>query len=102
LSGGNQQRLLLSLIPAQAKLLLMENPTRGLDVGSAAQVWEYLVERCRQGASLLYFSADLDEILAYSQRVLVFYNRSIVADITRDKASMQVLGEWMAGGREAA
>jgi ABC-type uncharacterized transport system ATPase subunit len=102
LSGGNQQRLLLSLIPAQVKLLLMENPTRGLDVGSAAQVWEYLVERCRQGASLLYFSADLDEILAYSQRVLVFYDRRIVADIPRDQASMQVLGEWMAGGREAA
>ena len=102
LSGGNQQRLLLSLIPADAKLLLMENPTRGLDVGSAAQVWEYLVERCRQGASLLYFSADLDEILAYSQRILVFYNRGIVADIPRDRASMQALGEWMAGGREAA
>ena len=49
LSGGNQQRLLLSLIPKNTRLLLMEHPTRGLDMGSAAQVWGHLRQRCLDG-----------------------------------------------------
>ena len=97
LSGGNQQRLLLSLIPAQTKLLLMEHPTRGLDMGSARQVWTHLEERCAQGASLVFSSADLDEILEHSHRVLVFFNREIAADLPIQEAGLEIIGGIMAG-----
>ncbi|MFH1915111.1 MAG: ATP-binding cassette domain-containing protein [Pseudomonadota bacterium] len=97
LSGGNQQRLLLSLIPDDAVLLLMEHPTRGLDAGSARQVWTHLHDRCRAGATLIFFSPDLDEVLEHSHRVLVFYDRAIAAVVDRARATTEVVGALMAG-----
>ena len=97
LSGGNQQRLLLSLIPDNAKLLLMEHPTRGLDAGSARQVWNHLKGRCSDGASLIFFSPDLDEVLEHSHRVIVFYDRAIAGIVDREHATMDVVGALMAG-----
>jgi simple sugar transport system ATP-binding protein len=97
LSGGNQQRLLLSLIPDDAPLLLMEHPTRGLDAGSTRQVWEHLRGRCAKGATLFFFSPDLDEVIEHSHRVLVFFDRLLVADVPRQNASVEILGALMAG-----
>jgi simple sugar transport system ATP-binding protein len=101
LSGGNQQRLLLSLIPDDAALLLMEHPTRGLDAGSARQVWAHLNERCRAGATLIFFSPDLDEVLEHSHRVVVFYDRAIAGVVDRDQATTEVVGALMAGKNPA-
>ncbi|ADU63681.1 MAG: ATP-binding cassette domain-containing protein [Pseudodesulfovibrio sp.] len=97
LSGGNQQRLLLSLIPDNAALLLMEHPTRGLDAGSARQVWSHLNDRCRAGATLIFFSPDLDEVLEHSHRVAVFYDRAIAAMVDRAQATTEAVGALMAG-----
>jgi simple sugar transport system ATP-binding protein len=97
LSGGNQQRLLLSLIPARLRLLLLEHPTRGLDLGATRQIWQHLLERSRQGTAILFSSADLDEIFAYSHRVLVFYNRRLVADLPARATNIEVVGRLMAG-----
>lgn len=97
LSGGNQQRLLLSLMPDEAKLLLMEHPTRGLDAGSARQVWNHLKGRCANGATLIYFSPDLDEVLEHSHRIIVFYDRAIAGIVDRQHATMEVVGALMAG-----
>jgi simple sugar transport system ATP-binding protein len=97
LSGGNQQRLLLALIPAKTRLLLLEHPTRGLDHGSGQQVWSHLVGRCRQNTALLFSSADLDEIKAHSHRVLIFYNRQLVADRPNHAISVEEIGRLMAG-----
>jgi simple sugar transport system ATP-binding protein len=101
LSGGNQQRLLLSLIPDNAPLLLMEHPTRGLDAGSARQVWTHLNARCSAGATLIFFSPDLDEVLEHSHRVVVFYDRAIAAVVDRDRATTEVVGALMAGKNPA-
>lgn len=97
LSGGNQQRLLLSLMPDDAPLILMEHPTRGLDAGSARQVWNHLKGRCADGASLIFFSPDLDEVLEHSHRIIVFYDRAIAAVVDREDATMEVIGALMAG-----
>lgn len=102
LSGGNQQRLLLSLIPDESPLLLMEHPTRGLDAGSSRQVWEHLRSRCAAGATLFYFSPDLDEVIEHSHRVLVFFDRALVADVPRGKATVELLGALMAGKHQEA
>ena len=97
LSGGNQQRLLLSLIPARLRLLLLEHPTRGLDLEATRQVWQHLVERCRQGTAILFSASDLDEIFAYSHRLLVFYNRRLVANLSTRATSLEAVGRLMAG-----
>ncbi len=97
LSGGNQQRLLLSLVPDGTKLLLADNPTRGLDVSSIAQIWDHFRERARQGAAVVFFSEDLDEILTQASRVLVFYNRRLVADLPADAYDAALLGDLMTG-----
>jgi simple sugar transport system ATP-binding protein len=97
LSGGNQQRLLLALIPRQTRLLLLEHPTRGLDHGSGQQVWSHLLERCSQKTALLFSSADLEEIKVHSHRVLIFYNRQLVADCPTDSISVEEMGRIMAG-----
>jgi len=96
LSGGNQQRLLLALIPRQIRLLLLEHPTRGLDHGSGQQVWKHLLERCRQNTALLFSSADLEEIKDHSHRVLIFYNRQLVADLPTSSISVEEMGRLMA------
>ncbi|MCG6917328.1 MAG: ATP-binding cassette domain-containing protein [Deltaproteobacteria bacterium] len=97
LSGGNQQRLLLALIPRQIRLLLLEHPTRGLDHGSGQQVWSHLRERCRQSTALVFSSADLDEIKDNSHRVLIFYNRRLIADRPTFSISVEEMGRLMAG-----
>jgi simple sugar transport system ATP-binding protein len=102
LSGGNQQRLLLALIPAKIKLLLLEHPTRGLDHGSGRQVWNHLKQRCSQDTAILFSSADLDEIKAHSNRVLVFYNRQLIADRPVESTSVEEMGRLMAGQGRAA
>ncbi len=73
LSGGNQQRVLMALMPSSPALLALEQPTRGLDVDSARWIWQQLLERRDRGAAIIFSSPDLDELVAYSDRILVFY-----------------------------
>ncbi|HPF98433.1 MAG TPA: ATP-binding cassette domain-containing protein [Kiritimatiellia bacterium] len=100
LSGGNQQRLLLSLLDAEARVLLLEQPTRGLDVESAAFIWEKLRERCGRGACLFFASSDLDELLQYSDRILVFSGGRVSAPLDAASASVEDLGRRI-GGRNS-
>jgi len=99
LSGGNQQRLQLALIPEGVKLLLLEHPTRGLDLESCRQIWGHLEERCRQGAAILFSSADLEEILDHCHRALIFFQRRLFADVDAAGLSVNGLGALMSGQR---
>ncbi len=80
LSGGNQQRLLLSLIPSEVRLILMENPTRGLDVQSTAWTWHHLHSLLKSDGAIVFASPDLEEIMSQASRIVVFYNGKIVLD----------------------
>lgn len=81
LSGGNQQRVLLSLLPDDPKVLLLENPTRGLDHDSTLAVWDILLSRCRvSGTAVIFSSSELDEILQVADRILVFSNGELMMD----------------------
>jgi simple sugar transport system ATP-binding protein len=97
LSGGNQQRLLLSFLPAEPVLLLLENPTRGLDMESVNWVWQHLHKYCRDKTSIVFSSSELDEILMVSDRVLVFFNGSIIKDVESAKTDVHELGRAIAG-----
>ncbi len=97
LSGGNQQRALLALMKTPLSLILMEHPTRGLDVESAIWIWKMLKERCRQGTSIIFISADLDEILQYSDRILVFFAGRVSKPLDATKTTIEQLGELIGG-----
>jgi general nucleoside transport system ATP-binding protein len=100
LSGGNQQRLLLALLPPKLKLLLMEHPTRGLDLDSAAYVWSRLLDRRRHGTAIIFASADLDELLTYSDRILVLFEGRIIARLNARDTDAEEIGTLI-GGRVA-
>lgn len=100
LSGGNQQRLLLSLIPDEARLILLENPTRGLDVQSAAWTWHQLHRRRGTEGAIVFASPDLEEILAQATRVLVFFAGRIILDIPAADATYHDLSRAMTGEPE--
>ncbi|HEB96791.1 MAG TPA: ATP-binding cassette domain-containing protein [Sedimenticola thiotaurini] len=97
LSGGNQQRLLLSLIPEQADLILLENPSRGLDVASAEWVWGHLRGQYAQRGAIVFSSAELDEILAIADRVLVFHEGRVVRDLSGDAIDYHQVAAAMTG-----
>jgi simple sugar transport system ATP-binding protein len=102
LSGGNQQRALLALLPPSLRLLLLEHPTRGLDVESAMWVWDQLLERRRQGTAMLFISADLDEIMERSDRILVFSGGVMSEPIHASQTSCEQLGYLIGGKGEVA
>ena len=97
LSGGNQQRLLLSLMPARPRLLLLEQPTRGLDLEPARWIWAQLRALCADAATIVFSSAELDEIMAFADRVLVFYNGSLVRDLDTRDSDLDDLARAIAG-----
>ncbi|MEW6401532.1 MAG: ATP-binding cassette domain-containing protein [Chloroflexota bacterium] len=97
LSGGNQQRALLSLLRSPLSLVLIEHPTRGLDIESVIYIWSKLKERCRQGAAIIFISSDLEEILQYSDRVLVFFSGRVSPPISAAQTSVEQLGELIGG-----
>lgn len=97
LSGGNQQRLLLSFLPKNPALLLLENPTRGLDLESALWVWEHLQTYCDAGTGIVFSSSELDEILMVAHRVLVFFNGRVIKEVAADQTDAKALGRALAG-----
>ncbi len=97
LSGGNQQRLLLSFIPPNPSLLLLENPTRGLDMASSADMWSRLRTYCQQKTSIVFSSPDLEEILTYADRILVFFDGCVIRHLMADQTDINYLGSAIAG-----
>jgi len=98
LSGGNQQRALLALVKERAKLLLLEHPTRGLDIESVIYLWGKLKERCIGGGAILFTSSDLDELLRYSDRILVFFSGRVSAPMDAASTTVDELGRLIGGG----
>jgi ABC-type uncharacterized transport system ATPase subunit len=99
LSGGNQQRALLSLLPPALKLLAMEHPTRGLDIESAMWVWKQLLERRQSGTAILFISADLDELMEHSDHIIVFSGGMMAEPIEAATTTVDELGYLIGGVR---
>lgn len=98
LSGGNQQKVIVAReLSRPVKLLVVNQPTRGLDVGSIEYIHSQIVKIRDDGAAVLLVSAELDEILSLSDRVSVMYHGEIVATMPREEATREGLGLLMAG-----
>jgi ABC-type uncharacterized transport system ATPase subunit len=96
LSGGNQQRTLLALIPPHPRLVLMEHPTRGLDVESTESIWRVLLDWTRSGTAIVFASSDLDELLDRSDRIWIFFGGR-VRTLDARHTTVEQLGEAIGG-----
>lgn len=98
LSGGNQQKVIAGReMIDHPEVLIAAYPTRGLDVGAAQFVREAMVKRRDQGGAILLISADLDELFAVSDRLLILYEGRIVAEKKPDETTFEEVGLYMTG-----
>lgn len=103
LSGGNQQKVIVAReLSRPVKLLIASQPTRGLDVGSIEYIHKEIIAMRDRGVAVLLVSAELDEIMSLSDRIVVMYRGQIVAQVDRKDATREQLGLWMAGVHETA
>jgi len=98
LSGGNQQKVIVAReLSHNVKLIVANQPTRGLDVGSIEYIHKEIIAMRDRGAAVLLVSAELDEIMALSDRIAVMYRGEIVATVDAATVTREKLGLWMAG-----
>ncbi|MCX7655388.1 MAG: ABC transporter ATP-binding protein [Treponemataceae bacterium] len=100
LSGGNQQKAIVAReIDRSPEVLIVAQPTRGLDVGAIEYIHRRLVEERDRGKAILLVSLELDEILDLSDRIAVIFNGEIVAEVDAAQTNENELGLYMAGSR---
>ena len=103
LSGGNQQKVVLAKwLATEPKLLIVDEPTRGIDVGTKAEVHRLLSQLAGRGIAILMISSELPEVLGMSDRVIVVREGHITAELDRDAATPQSVMLAATAGREAA
>ena len=101
LSGGNQQKLVVGREMASSpRLLVAAHPTRGIDVGAQAAVWENLRAARREGLAVLLVSADLEELIGLADRLVVMLRGRVVAELDPATTTPRILGGYMTGADE--
>ena len=99
LSGGNQQKLLVGReLSSHPKVLIAAHPTRGVDIGAQAAIWEKLRTARDAGLAVLLISADLEELIGLSDRIIVMFDGRVNAHLTPAEATPELLGTYMTGG----
>ncbi len=100
LSGGNQQKLVVGReMTADPKVLIAAHPTRGVDVGAQALIWDILRDARAQGLATLLISADLEELIGLSDRLLVMLRGRVVAELDPGTVTPAELGSYMTGAK---
>jgi ABC-type sugar transport system ATPase subunit len=88
LSGGNQQKCIIGRwLLTQPKVLLLDDPTRGIDVGAKAELYRLMDKLCREGLGIIITSSELPELLTVSDRIIVLSEGRLTAEFTRDEAT---------------
>ncbi len=101
LSGGNQQKLIVGReMTAEPSMLIAAHPTRGVDVGAQAAIWDLLRQARDKGLGVLLISADLDELIGLSDSLLVIFRGAITATLDPSNVTPADLGRYMAGERQ--
>ena len=99
LSGGNQQKVVLArCLIGEPRVLLLDEPTRGIDVGAKSEVFGLLGELVESGLAIVMVSSDMLEILGLSDRILVMRERAVVAELDRSQATEEEIAYLSAGG----
>ena len=103
LSGGNQQKVVIGRwLETRPRLLLLDEPTRGVDVGAREEIYRIVEALCAQGLSVLFASSDLEELLRLAERILVMHEGRLTGDVARADADEALLMTLATGGGAAA
>ena len=98
LSGGNQQKVIIGRwAMMNSRILIMDEPTRGIDVGAKSEIHSLMNEFTKNGVSIILISSEMPEILAMSDRILVMREGKIVFRCDRDEANQELIGKYALG-----
>ena len=101
LSGGNQQKAVIARwLQGTPKVLILNEPTRGIDVGAKVEIYGLIEELCKQGMAILVISSEMPEIMGITDRVLVVYEGGIVGECVREDFTQERLMRMAIGGVE--
>jgi rhamnose transport system ATP-binding protein len=102
LSGGNQQKVVIAKwLASEPKVLILDEPTRGVDVGAKSEIHKLMVQLAREGMAIIMISSELPEVLGMSDRIVVMNEHRIVAILDRSEATPETIGAAMMGGHAA-
>ncbi|MDC0713718.1 sugar ABC transporter ATP-binding protein [Stigmatella sp. ncwal1] len=100
LSGGNQQKVLLARwLATHPRMLILDEPTRGIDVAAKAEIMGQVMELCDKGMAILFISSEIDEVLRYSDRIAVMRDRQKVGELETREADEGSVFKIIAGGQ---
>jgi len=100
LSGGNQQKVVLGKwLNASPKIFILDEPTRGIDIGAKVEIYKLLNRLADEGVAIIIISSELPEVLGMSDRILVMSEGSIVSEFTRENATKEAILEFATGVR---
>ncbi|OCA88759.1 sugar ABC transporter ATP-binding protein [Pseudobacillus wudalianchiensis] len=100
LSGGNQQKVVLAKwIGIGPKVLILDEPTRGVDVGAKREIYSLMNELTDRGMAIIMVSSELPEVLGMSDRILVFHEGKISGELTKEEATQEKIMTFAAGGQ---
>jgi ribose transport system ATP-binding protein len=103
LSGGNQQKVALAKwLPLGPRLLLLDEPTRGIDVGAKQEIYRLMEELAESGVSILFVSSEMAEVLGMSDRALVMHQGRITGELARERLTEEAVMQLATGGKLAA
>ena len=99
LSGGNQQKVALAKwLCSRAKIMIFDEPTRGIDVGAKVEVFRLMNELTRRGVGIIMISSELPEVLAMADRILVMCRGTITAELARSEATPENILKYASVG----
>lgn len=100
LSGGNQQKVVIGKwLSMNPTILLLDEPTRGVDIGAKQEIYRLMEELTAKGVGILFVSSEMEEVLSMSDRVLVMHEGRIAGELTRDTASEESIMHLATGGQ---
>jgi ribose transport system ATP-binding protein len=101
LSGGNQQKVVLAKwLSLDPKLLIFDEPTRGIDVGAKAEIYDLMRGLAQSGVAILMISSDMEEVLHISDRVAVMHEGKLTGILTREESTEENIMRLAVGGQE--
>jgi ribose transport system ATP-binding protein len=99
LSGGNQQKVVLAKwLFTQSKVLIFDEPTRGIDVGAKTEIYQLMNKLAQNGAAIIMISSELPEVLGMSDRILVMHEGEIAGELSREEATQERIMHLATGG----
>ena len=102
MSGGNQQKVVLARwLSVGVRVFIMDEPTRGIDVGSKSEIYQIMADLAEQGVGIIMISSELPEVLGMSDRIMVMREGRLVKELSRAEASEEAVMKHAVGGAEA-